>query len=293
MRVQNGVVIALVTSVEDPDGQGRIQVEFPWLSDRNRSAWAPLAVALAGGRRGMYFLPEVGDEALVAFEHGDFDHPFIIGFVWNGVDLPPDEQIDSSVRRIHTVSGHVMDFDDRDAKQKVTITTQGEQRLELKDNEQGGAVIDLAIGQDGHSIQLHETERTISIASKDGQSIELADMPGKITIKTQVGQTVELSDVPPQISIKAQGNEIKIDATGVTISAPAGVLNITCASANVSATGILNATATGAMNVTASSVLNVTAPLANFSGMLRASIIQATAVVSPAYTPGVGNLFGL
>jgi uncharacterized protein involved in type VI secretion and phage assembly len=279
MKQQAGVVIALVKDLKDPDGQGRIRVEFPWLSEKNKSAWAPLAVPLAGKKRGMYFMPEKGDEALVAFEHGDFDHPYIIGFLWNGSDVPPDENINTSVRRLWTVSGHIMDFDDRDGQQAITLTTQGGQKIEMKDNT---ASIAISLKQGGHHIDLKEAEGTILIKTKNGQQIELNDQ-GKITLQV------------------VSGNKVTIDASGITVQAAAGVLNVNCASANINATGAMNiqatgavsVQATGAMSLTAASALNVTAPIANFSGIVRANVVQASAVISTAYTPGIGNLFGL
>jgi uncharacterized protein involved in type VI secretion and phage assembly len=271
MKQQPGVVIALVKDVKDPDGQGRIQLEYPWLSGKNQSAWAPLAVPLAGKKRGMFFMPEVGDEALVAFEHGDFDHPFIVGFLWNGVDVPPESGIDTHVRRLWTVSGHVVDFDDRDGKQAITITTQGGQKIEMKDND---PVITIALKQNGHHIDLKESEGTITIATKNGQSVELSDQPGTITLKVASGNEIAIE--PARVAVSALGTTISVDASGVTVSAP-GMLNVTCAMANI----------------TAAALLNVTAPIANFSGVLRANVVQATAVVSAAYTPGIGNLFGL
>ena len=84
--------------------QGRIQLQFPWLSEVHRSAWAPVAAPMAGKKRGAFFMPELDDEVLVAFEHGDFDHPFIIGFLWNGVDTPPETNQKNRV--IKTPGGH-------------------------------------------------------------------------------------------------------------------------------------------------------------------------------------------
>ena len=34
-------------------------------------------------------LPEVGDEVLVTFEHGDVNAPLIIGFLWSDDGAPP------------------------------------------------------------------------------------------------------------------------------------------------------------------------------------------------------------
>jgi uncharacterized protein involved in type VI secretion and phage assembly len=278
MKQQSGVVIALVKDLKDPDGQGRIRLEFPWLSDKNQSAWAPLAVPLAGKKRGMFFMPEVGDEALVAFEHGDFDHPFIIGFLWNGVDVPPDKGIDTSVRRLWTVSGHVVDFDDRDGKQAIVITTQGGQRISMQDN---SAAISISLKESGHHIDLKETEGTVTIATKNGQQIELNDMPGKITCKVASGNSVTIE--PTQVSVSALGTTITIDATGVSINTP-GMLNVNCATANVTAAGLASITAPA---------LNVSSAIATFSGIVQANVVLASSVVSTAYTPGVGNMFGL
>ncbi len=71
-----GVVIGVVTDVEDPDGMGRVKLKFPWLSEEAAdSGWAPIAAPMAGKERGYYYMPEIDDEALVAFEHGDFEPP--------------------------------------------------------------------------------------------------------------------------------------------------------------------------------------------------------------------------
>ena len=110
MKRHPGVVIGIVKSLDDPDGEGKIQVEFPWLEEGKRSGWAPIAVAMAGKNRGMYFMPEIDDEVLVAFEHGDFNHPFIIGFLWNGVDTPPRD--DPKKRLIRSVNGHEIEIYD-------------------------------------------------------------------------------------------------------------------------------------------------------------------------------------
>jgi uncharacterized protein involved in type VI secretion and phage assembly len=103
-------VIATVKSLDDPEGQGRIQLRFPWLTESVQSAWAPVAVSMAGKERGQFYMPEIDDEVLVAFEHGDFDHPFIIGFLWNGVDTPPTN--DPHRRLIRSVNGHEIEIYD-------------------------------------------------------------------------------------------------------------------------------------------------------------------------------------
>jgi uncharacterized protein involved in type VI secretion and phage assembly len=123
MSQMNGVVMGIVRSLDDPQNLGRVQIYFPWLSETNQSYWARIATLMAGSERGSWFMPEVGDEVLVAFEHGNSQHPYIVGFLWNGQSKPPNKGINRQVRRLQTVSGHILEFDDRPGLEKITIKT--------------------------------------------------------------------------------------------------------------------------------------------------------------------------
>jgi phage baseplate assembly protein gpV len=239
MRKISGVATGIVTSLEDPEAEARIQVSFPWLDGEYRSSWAPIAFPMAGKSRGMFFMPEVDDEVLVAFEHGDMDHPYIIGFLWNGVDVPPDDGINASVRRLRTVSGHVVEFDDRPGQEMIRIKTKGEQLIELVD-----------------------LDGSITVKTKNGQEIKLVDLPiSKISVHTTANNSIEISDIPPKISI----------------SAPVGLLDVTCLQATVNSTALLN----------------INAPITVFNGVVQTPTLIAQAVVGAAYTPAPGNTFGL
>jgi uncharacterized protein involved in type VI secretion and phage assembly len=105
-----GVIPGLVQSLKDPQGMGRIQVHFPRMPGENRSFWASVAAPMAGKDRGFFFQPETDDEVLVAFEEGDPQHPYIVGFLWNGADLPPTT--DRHRRLIRSVNGHEIELYD-------------------------------------------------------------------------------------------------------------------------------------------------------------------------------------
>src|SRR5262245_23473098 len=126
-----GVVIGIVRSVDDPEGEGRLQLEFPWMPDSVVSAWAPIAAPMSGKSRGVFLSPEVDDEVLVAFEHGNFDHPFVVGFLWNGVDQPPE--IDRTNRVIVTPGGHTIRFEDGSSRKRVVIKSNGGHQIVLDD----------------------------------------------------------------------------------------------------------------------------------------------------------------
>lgn len=138
-----GVYPALVTDVQDPDNQGRVQVKLPFVEESDGGsalAWARLATMMAGGDRGTWFIPEVNDEVLVAFTAGDPRRPVVIGALWNGVDAPP-ETMDSAnnVRSVTSRSGHKLTFDDTAGAEKVELKTKGGHTFTL-DDAAGGTV---------------------------------------------------------------------------------------------------------------------------------------------------------
>jgi uncharacterized protein involved in type VI secretion and phage assembly len=118
-----GVAIGIVSNNQDPKNLGRVRMKFPWLSDDHESDWCRMASPMAGGGRGAYFLPEVEDEVLVAFEHGDVRCPYVVGGMWNGKDAPPANNSDgqNNIRAIHSRSGHLIRLDDTDGAEKIEV----------------------------------------------------------------------------------------------------------------------------------------------------------------------------
>jgi uncharacterized protein involved in type VI secretion and phage assembly len=118
-----GVVIGIVTNNNDPDGLSRVKVKFPRISGVDESFWARVAASMAGNDRGAYFLPEIDDEVLVAFEHGDLRFPYVIGSLWNGKDKAPADNSDgkNNLRVLKSRSGHVIKLNDEDGKETVEI----------------------------------------------------------------------------------------------------------------------------------------------------------------------------
>src|SRR4051794_5996231 len=114
----DGVVLGIVTNVSDPDDLGRVKLRFPWLSEQYESDWARVVQLGAGARRGLVLLPEVNDEVLVTFEHGDTRRPYVVGGLFNGVDKPPyADEVDKDsgqvrVRALRSRAGHELVFTD-------------------------------------------------------------------------------------------------------------------------------------------------------------------------------------
>jgi uncharacterized protein involved in type VI secretion and phage assembly len=121
-----GVVTGLVSNLNDPDNLGRVKVKYAWLGEID-SDWMRIATPMAGSERGFYYLPEINDEVLVAFEHGDVHHPYIVGALWSNTDKPPkpnSEVVGSgkvNERIIKSRSGHLIILDDTDGAEQIII----------------------------------------------------------------------------------------------------------------------------------------------------------------------------
>ncbi len=172
MKRYPGVVTALVKNLNDPAGLGRIELQFPWLSDSVRSSWAPVAAPLAGKDRGAFFMPEIDDEALVAFEHGDVNHPLIIGFLWNGVDTPPETT--NQNRIIKTPGGHQLRFEDTDGAKKVILKSNGGHQIEIDD---AAETVTIKTNSGNQFVVLNDANKSVTVRG-GGRLIEMAN--GKI-----------------------------------------------------------------------------------------------------------------
>ena len=106
----NGVVCGIVTNNMDTalPPRGRVKVAFPWLSPDYESDWAPVVMAGIGTGGGLVWLPQVGDQVLVAFEFGDIRRPYVLGGIASdvasemleaGLGAPPVESALGAVTR--------------------------------------------------------------------------------------------------------------------------------------------------------------------------------------------------
>lgn len=185
----SGVAVGVVINNQDPQGLGRVQVKLPNYSDLDIGHWARIAVLMAGNQRGTFFLPEIGDEVLVAFENGDFERPFVLGALWNGVDNPPDTNADgqNNHRLIKSRSGHIVRFDD----------TAGAEKIEIIDKSGNNA------------ITFDTANNTIKIVS--AQDITIDASQGSIKLTAQNVSISSTSDT----TINADG-ELKLQASSTT-----------------------------------------------------------------------------
>ena len=182
-----GVVTAQVTSML---GDGLFELNYLSMFSEQPSAPARIMMPMAGGGRGTYFMPEPGDEVVVAFEGGDLNQPIVLGAVWNQNDTPPSQASAAPANDVRTIvsrSGHQITLDDTLGGENILIQTAA-----------------------GHQVQLDDT------------------LPGKVTIQSRAGSSITFDDATGAVTIRALGQlqfsapSITFQTTNGSITAPGG-----------------------------------------------------------------------
>ncbi len=109
--------MATVISNDDPKKQGRVQVRMNWQVNGMKTSWVRVLSPDAGGsekvssNRGFVFIPEVGDQVMVAFRYNDPNRPYIQGSLFNGTN-GGGGGADNNVKSLTTRSGVAVTLDD-------------------------------------------------------------------------------------------------------------------------------------------------------------------------------------
>jgi len=163
-----GIYPAVVVDINDPDGMGRIRIRLPWSPDSNGAAyeaWARIATLMAGNNRGTWFIPDVNDEVLIAFEAGEPRRPYVLGGLWNGQDNP-HESMDGAgnnyVKSIRSRNGVKITMDDTDGQESLVLETPGGQRMTLKD---GPGFVEI-VDSNGNFVKLETSGITVNASAK-------------------------------------------------------------------------------------------------------------------------------
>jgi len=204
------VVVGVVTNNQDPAGLGRVRVKYPALDPNHEGWWARMTAPAAGRNRGLLMLPVVGEEVLVAFEHGSTEHPYILGSVWNGRDLPAS--------LVHPDGSFALRSDKELIAQAAgQITVAGEQAVAL----QAGTAITLkaAAGLSAES----QTEASVKAQSAlTLQGVESVKLNG-LTVAIEGDATTGIK-AGGQLSLQA-GGQLSIIGAAITIQSE-GILQL-------------------------------------------------------------------
>jgi uncharacterized protein involved in type VI secretion and phage assembly len=210
LALVNGVYVGIVTDNKDPQNLGRLKVKIPVIDNETSTDWARLAVPMAGKDRGTLFIPEVGDEVLVAFQMGDIRQPIIIGSLWNDKQKPPQGKDDkNNIRKIRSRSGHEIIFDDSEGKEKLTLQTKKGHKLEIADQ------------NDTIKLTDKNAQTSITITGGSGGAIEIKSGSNKITLNNKGDVVIESMK-----SVKIKSTQLTIEATATLDVKASAALNL-------------------------------------------------------------------
>lgn len=241
-----GVMVGIVAKNFDPNStvaggansgadamDGRVCVTIPTRdTDANELKWARVAMPSSGSKWGHYFLPEVGDQVLLAFEGGNIEKPYVIGCVPRTADkfLKDSVDKDNQIKRIVTRHGNAVTFEDNSGdeegrKDKLTIETAGKTLQILLDNENEK----IRIGDKAK-------EDFIEMCTKEGAGTLKVQIKSKIEFKVGDKITVTLNGESGAVSVKADsialegGSGVKVKSdSSVKIEAPQVAANASSA----------------------------------------------------------------
>ena len=224
-----GLIVGLVTNINDPNKQGRVKVRFPGLSSKDESAWARLTGIGGGNNRGSVFVPEVNDEVLVAFEGGDTRLPVVIGGLYGSKSVIPTPDIDNGQvqsRQLQSRLGHYFRFLDgtSSANQAIELALSGGQNL-------------IHLGKDKLTLQVPSNTPVDVIAGNSTISVAAS---GAITMKA------------PSISIQAQ-TSLELKAATISVAA-SSALSLQADAATTLKGSTVQVQSSGAMTIVGASV---------------------------------------
>src|SRR5438067_7185259 len=204
-----GVEVAIVTNVKDDQKLGRIKVCFPRLPGKPESDWVRVVQPAAGAGRGFYWLPEVNDEVLVAFERGEAHRPYVVGALWNGKDKPMKDAYtdENTTRMIQTKSGHQIVFNDKSGEEKITIGDKSGKRTITFDVKEKKFLIEAGEGD----VEFHAKKKMVLIC-------EDLEVKTKKTGKFEIGSKFDLK-VKDKAGFKA-GPKWEMKADKVNLNPP-------------------------------------------------------------------------
>jgi uncharacterized protein involved in type VI secretion and phage assembly len=188
--------LGTVKSVKDPENRNRVQVRIfntDGVADQDAPVWARVAVPFAGGNRGAFFIPNVGDEVVLVFLSGDPRFPIVIGGLWNGADSAPE-----------TLGGS------GDAVDRWTITGKAGTRIAIVEESASSATIKFSTpggitgtmtDDDGGSIEFTNSSQTSIKIDTSGVTINAPTGKVQITAASEVDVTAPTMNVSAAMSM--------------------------------------------------------------------------------------------
>lgn len=204
-----GITVGVVTNNQDPEKLGRVKLKLPDRLGDIETDWARQVVLMGGKEMGTFYLPEVGDEVLVAFREGQIEEPYVIGSLWNEKQKPPENNEDgkNNLRKIKSRSGHEITIDDTEDAGGIEIKVKNGSLVKIENKDSGVVTIKDKTGKNKAVFDGNGNKVTVLGDTK----IELTSGTSKVTIDSSKAAVEIKSDA--KISLNAAQIELKASGT--------------------------------------------------------------------------------
>ncbi len=195
---------ALVTDNHDPKGLGRVRVRFHWMKPSEKTPWLRVSSPHGGGGKGMFFIPEIGEEVIIGFEGNSATKGYVDGTVYHGKANNTFSNAGNDVKALQTRSGNQMVMNDKDGSVYVSDKGGANTMMDGAGNITTNAAARSAINVGGTKDQPPQAFMTM-----DAEGNVVID--GKTSITIRVGGNV-ITISKDGIVTNAEEGDIKFDA---------------------------------------------------------------------------------
>ncbi len=220
---------AVVVENADPEGLGRIKVQFPWQKDLGEmTPWIRIVTAHAGGDKGFQFIPELDEEVLIDFEGGNAEKPYMLGSLYHGAAKPDSWKTSTNdIKAIRTRSGHTIEFNDASGAESITITDINKNTIYIdtaNNNITVSANETMTFNAKNMQINVEE-DMDINVGKNKTESITETHTISSLNEDKQVGEEIKVISA----TYKQEAQEITTDASGEIKTNAGGKITISSA----------------------------------------------------------------
>jgi type VI secretion system secreted protein VgrG len=214
---------AVVTDNYDPKGLGRVRVRFHWMTETEKSPWLRVTSPHSGDGKGMFFMPETGEEVIVSFEGDSPVKPYIVGTVYHGKAKTDFSNSGNDVKQLQTRSGNMIVLNDKEGSVHVADAKGNDMKIDGSGNINVTASDSIVLTCGSSKIEMKK-DGTINITGKQItiNADDKAIMESKQAKFTADGSGNEATMEGMKAGVKGT-TEAKIDSMQTTVSASAKV----------------------------------------------------------------------